>query len=353
MNNEYINNPYFDESNRFTRYGPDDYIDAKICLPLHTGIFQNDKIFPNMLMGQGLQVSLLLEDNRRVFRTMDGANINRRPQLNPLYQSIDGSTTAVWNASNGSATDTFYVSPHNSQISVENFPFVIGERIGMRRLPYAVSNEVEFRNATGNTVVPHITGISYESGSGIEITLSEAVYPHTTALEPFNSTQGQADLTVLFSKSNEPSTLGGGGSYEVKNSELILQQISVPGQYEMEMMNKMKSGGKITYDFLSTTNYKYSQLVGDVVANVRLPINNARCKSIVGIPTDATQYSMLQILNASDTYKISQESANNEDITLRQQRVGLEGISDNLTDYQFRQSPYTSEYPSILTRKIQ
>jgi len=137
----------------------------------------------------------------------------------------------------------------------------------------------------------------------------------------------------------EKTTLGGTPSYEVKNSELVLQKIDVPAQYENEMMSKMKSGGTITYDFLSATNYKFSQLKGDVVASINLPINNARCKSIIGIPTDATRYTIQQVLTASDTYNIVNQGTTNTDATqdrrLQQQRVGLEGISDFLTDYQF------------------
>ena len=63
------------------------FVDAKVTIPLHTGIFSNDRIFPNMLMGDnGITLTLLLEDNSRVFRQLDGAMRYRRLPLNPMWR---------------------------------------------------------------------------------------------------------------------------------------------------------------------------------------------------------------------------------------------------------------------------
>ena len=332
VGNSYINNPYFtiNACNTETAFTNTNYIDAKVCLPLHTGIFQNDKIFPNMLVG-GLQVSLLLEDTYRSFRTMDGANKFRRTELNPFFQSVDGTRTEAtgsWGAT-GSHSDVFYLSPHNSQNGATKCPFVVGEGIGFFNVN--ASSNITFSTSGGTTLIPTIKSIGYEEGKGVKITLNQSVKPSASIA---TKVPGGSSV-VVFSRSNENATQGATPKYEVKNSFLVLQQVDVGSGYEAEMMRKMKEGGKITYDFLSATNYKYSQLQNDVVANIRLPINNARCKSIIGIPTDATIYTMSKILECKDTYKISLLGSTREDYYLNSQRPGLEGISDFLTEYKF------------------
>ena len=339
--NSYINNPYFtqDVGGSTTRYdagSTSNFIDAKMTLPLHSGIFQNSKIFPNSAVG-GLELTLLLEDTYRSLRTMDGSNLYRSSGLNPKFQSVDGSacgTTGTWNASSGSATDTFYLSWENSQNEAQKCPFVVGEAINFYDIAGRADRQVH--TASASNVKPKITKISFTSGSGIQIVLDKSVYPNT-AINPryLASTPTVVGSNIaLYSVSNDGQALGQAASYTVKNSHLVLQTVSVGSAYETEMIRKMKEGGTITYDFLSTTNYKYSQIKSDTVANIRLPINNARCRSIIGIPTDATRYSLQQVLNASSTYenRILEDTV---DEFLNQQRVGLEGCSDYLTDYQF------------------
>ena len=339
--NSYINNPYFtqDVGGSTTRYdagSTSNFIDAKMTLPLHSGIFQNSKIFPNSAVG-GLEITLLLEDTYRSLRTMDGSNKWRSTKLNPKFQSVDASacaTTGDWNASSGSATDTFYLTYENSQNEAQKSPFVVGEAIRFYDIDDA--EDLPVHTTSASDVRPKITKISFTSGSGIQIVLDKSVYPQikmgTRYLAATPSVVG-GDVCI-YSVSNDGQALGQAASYTVKNSHLVLQTVSVGSAYETEMIRKMKEGGTITYDFLSTTNYKYSQIKSDTVANIRLPINNARCRSIIGIPTDATRYSLQQVLNASSTYqnRILEDTV---DEFLNQQRVGLEGCSDYLTDYQF------------------
>ena len=89
--------------------------------------------------------------------------------------------------------------------------------------------------------------------------------------------------------------------------------------------------------FLIFTTYKYSQLQTDRVANIRIPIENSRAKSILCVPLDSTPYSTQQILNASDTYKIELENHpdNLTNYRLRSNRPNLEGVVDFITNYQF------------------
>ena len=96
----------------------------------------------------------------------------------------------------------------------------------------------------------------------------------------------------------------------------------------------------MNYDFLSFTNYKYSQLLSDRVVNIRLPIQNSRCKSVLCIPTDATPYSAKQNVFSDTTYQVNNiirdtgalDSAYSENNSTRS---GLVGIADHASNYQF------------------
>ena len=116
-------------------------------------------------------------------------------------------------------------------------------------------------------------------------------------------------------------------TYEVSDVDLVLQKLDMGANYEGDMLRRMREGGTINYDFLSMTNYRYSQLSTDLVAQIQLPIENRRMKSVICVPTDSSVYTNKQILQASGTYEITTGEF--------QDRPGLAGISDNLQTYQF------------------
>ena len=111
----------------------------------------------------------------------------------------------------------------------------------------------------------------------------------------------------------------------------------------------MKEGGTINYDYRSFTNYRYSQLQGDNVANIRLPLIESRATSILCIPTDATQYSTKSLLAASDTYLINTDT---EDVVNRTQRSAITGIVDGLQEYQFIYDQKINPNRKVDTAKI-
>ena len=97
------------------------------------------------------------------------------------------------------------------------------------------------------------------------------------------------------------------------------------------MMQMMKEGGTMNYDYRSYTNYRYSQVQSDLVANIRLPLIESRASSILCIPTDASVYSGKQALSCSATYLIDEDP---DDVVNRSNRSGLVGIVDELQNYQ-------------------
>jgi len=90
----------------------------------------------------------------------------------------------------------------------------------------------------------------------------------------------------------------------------------------------------MNYDFLSFTNYKYSQLSGDIVANIRLPLNMARAKAILCVPIDATTYDSADRISGDTTYRWWAQ-ADTPDRRMRSDKTGIVGCIDNLQEYQF------------------
>ena len=299
-------------------------------LHLNTGLFRNEAVFPSLLT-DGLFVEILLQDAKKVFRTLDSTNRYRRLRLNPVYHSINGSDTA--RATNGSfadvgasanaSSDTFYFTHDNNQTSVATFPFVVGEKVTF----------VSGNNASVNGSIARITQIEQVTGgvygiSKTKVTLSEKIKNSTG--ETWTGAGTQYHLMSFNADSSDISDYP--ASYVVSNVEMIVRQISVPDGYEASMMSMMKEGGTINYDYRSFTNYRYSQLAGDNVANIRLPLIESRATAALCVPTDATQYSTKQLLSASSTYLVNEAT---DDVINRTQRSAIVGISDGLQEYQW------------------
>ena len=333
VQNDYHTNPYFTPPSKTSpisaSFSKDDFISAKVIIPIHTGIFQNDKIFPNMLMG-GITLTILLEDNRYCFRQLESVNRFRKLNLNPEFYGVT-SAGASWPS--GSGKTSVFLNDVNSQyLDVGQCPFVIGEKIGFERTETSASGTtvVVWAAATG---APEITDITFSGGAvnKLSLTLGPVSASAITGDGPDNASDW-----YVYSNSIAEST-SYNPTYRVENVALIVQEIDAGVQYENEMMKKMREGGVINYDFLSYTCYKYSQLASDRVANIRIPIENSRAKSILCVPLDSTPYSSKQILECKDTYKIEHEHTDNNptNYRLRSCRPNLEGIVDHITNYQF------------------
>ena len=319
-------NPYFKPKRTFpddTEFADDDFLSAKLNLPLHTGLFQNDRILPIMLL-DGLHISITLEDNYRVFRQMDNVLLGRRTTLNPIFHSTNGASAS--SILNGSATTTFYVNVANDMISAENLPFVVGEQINLY-------NTTTTTNGSWNgSVFPKISKIEFDTSTTpdmIKITTQSV----TNATGATITTDG---AWVFYSESVRQAA-SYDATYSVSNVELVLSEVMMPQAYESSMLSRMREGGSLSYDFLSVTNYRYSQLASDRVANIRIPIDNSRCKSILCVPTDADVYTQKQLLEGDEagkqTYKIFHN--NTRDYRFHSGRSGMVGLADHISDYVF------------------
>ena len=344
-------NPYFkpmDASASYsTAFTDDEYLTVKGLLPLNTGIFTNDKIFP-IAMTEGLIVEIIFEDARRVFRTLDTTNQYRHLASNPFFHSTNGSNSAPDEpaAANASKFQEFYVRRDNCQgwgANVNSFPFAVGEAVRFINASTGVDNP---SIADGDTN-PKISRIEYVGGTtnALKVRLSGSYRP-TAVLDQEH---------VLYSRSVLNATTYN-PTYTITNAEFVLQQVEMPPGYTNKLGQMMKAGGAMNYDFMSATNYKISQLKSERVANLRLPLNQSRAKSVLCIPTDASASGTKELLQAKTTYTTHYDLES--DATTRawnanhSQRTGLVGCVDQLSSYQLFYGGKLNPNRKVFTNKL-
>lgn len=326
-----FSNPYFSTitgdsptlNTSFTAGTDNDLQVVKAEIHLNTGLFRNEAVFPALLT-DGLFIEILLQDKKKVFRKLDSTSRDRSLRLNPMFHSTNGSdssshTSGSW--ANGGAITSFYVTRDNNMTSTNVFPFVVGQKFS-----FVSYDDVKLNGSVGTITQIEQDRSASTSPSKIKIT--------TTAMTSnlgFTAGGSNASRIFMVDRTADEAT-SYDVDYTVSNVELIVKQIQVPDGYENSMMNMMKEGGTINYDYRTFTNYRYSQLSGDNVANIRLPLIESRATSILCIPTDATNYSAKELLSGSSTYI---EQRDPVDVVVRSCRPSLVGISDNLQEYQF------------------
>tara|TARA_R110000823_G_scaffold75415_3_gene172563 strand:+ start:645 stop:1709 length:1065 start_codon:yes stop_codon:yes gene_type:complete len=229
---------------------------------------------------------------------------------------------------NGSFT-SFYLRPDNQQGAggvVGNCPFVVGQDVVLAD----IDDSANVVCAGTGTTQTKITSIVYDSAK------SPPMLKVTVNASMFNKTAGEILINDAI-LAQDPRTDTYKPTYTISDTELIVQQVQMPDGFKSRMIGMLKEGGTLNYDFLSATNYKFSQLAGDTVANIRLPVNESRAKAIFMIPTDATQYKPETSMNGSGTYFIEPAGAVDgamADIDINSTRSGLVGIADYIRDYQ-------------------
>ena len=349
------------------------YNTVKALLPLHTGIFQSPKVFPALLT-EGLRIEILLEDANRVYRLPDSLSTNRRRMNGLQVHSKSGKdedidqAAGIWGA--GTKSNKIFVKRTNNQIDLQNCPLVIGQKLVLydqrrwdERCPAGGTGVVN-RIKTDKDII--VAGLKYFPAGGdvstvggtyglLMIEFTENVQNDGPAI---GSNIWVGDGSIL---DPTPATQIGNTTdlqldYEVKNTELILQTLTMPQGYTQKLLSMMASGGAMNYDFLSFTNYKYSQLATDRVMNMRLPLNQTKAKAILCVPTDASVYTTRQMICGEDAtagvhfptivggsypggdmpdncnYVDTIDYYDQGNVS---QRTGLVGICDEASDYQF------------------
>jgi len=328
-----LTNPYFTEDplttgNKRTAFTNDSFNTAKLCLPLETGIFRSDRVYPNLLTG--LEIVITLEQAGRCITQLDSVMRGRRLALNPVFLSRNGSTAgADANIANGNTIAKIHLAKDNSQGNAagaglpQNCPFCVGERIALVK-----KDNSTVLTTDKDLVIDQIN----TNASGTEITFSPADAVSTDAT---TFTANDGDYVVSMAATDRLGAVNAAykPSYTLSNVELVVQEVDMGSGFESDMLSAMKEKGVIVQDILSCQNYRYSQQAGEVAANIRLPLNNARGKAIISQPTDSTVYTDSARVSCTGTYNIATDLT--EDRTLNEQCAGLRGISDEVTNFQF------------------
>ncbi len=296
---------------------------VKAELHLNTGLFRNEAVFPALLT-DGIFIEILLQEKKKVMRKLDSVAKDRTLRLNPMFHSRTGSDTASHTSGsivNAGTFSSFYTTRDNNMTSTNVFPFVVGQKFSL----------VDYDNKVINGSVGTITAI--EQDTSASTSPAKIKVTHTEMTSDLGFTIGGSNASRVFMVDRTPDEATSYDiDYTISDVELIVKQIQVPDGYENSMMSMMKEGGTINYDYRTFTNYRYSQLLGDNVTNIRLPLIESRATSILCIPTDASNYSGKELLSGSTTYVEQQDP---EDVIIRSARPSLVGISDNLQEYQF------------------
>tara|TARA_R110000824_G_scaffold26121_3_gene90212 strand:+ start:882 stop:2729 length:1848 start_codon:yes stop_codon:yes gene_type:complete len=356
--NNLTTNPYF-----YTSTGDltdDSYRTVKCLLKLPTGIFQNDKIFP-LAMTQGLRIEIILENSNRVFSQLETSLKNKRVTSNAVFHSINGSNASRAQWTSGANASFVFLERQNGIISVESCPFKVGDQIafvhpsvdsvtapGDSRISASAGGV--FPGPSASTTKVKITAVTYDTSANIggssaatglvRLNFAEQKNEWTTditgTVNPLPAGKPTNQFFVYSCGVDEAASFA--PTCSVDNVELQVQQVEMPAGYISKMNSMLKAGGAMNYDFLSFTNYKYSQLQSDRVVNIRLPIQNSRCKSILAIPTDATPYTAKQSVSAETTYQVNnltRDTGGGAYSYNNSTRSGLVGIADHASNYQF------------------
>ena len=277
-------------------------------------------MFP-VMMSNGLYIELDLQPASRVIKQLDSAVLDRKLQLNPIFQSLNGSNDAPNDWADGAATTTFYVTKDNQLNGADRvtaFPFVVGESINWVKeadqtkatlsVPFIIS---EINACATNGLVEVVGAAAVTQNTGEDIVASEwRIY----SVSACNETSYDV-------------------SYTMSNVNLVCHKVDLDPQFKAGMMAKIREGKAIEFDIHSVTNYKNSLLASDRQTSFLIHASNSRAKSLLVSPTDSSIYTSAQLVSASGTYSIAENEA---DITLNSNRSGYVGCCDFLSSVQYQ-----------------
>lgn len=328
-------NPYFKKTSgdQNASWSDSDFVTAKVCIPIHTGVFANSQtIFPLMLTS-GLYMEIDLNESENVIKQLDSVLRDRRTPANPFFHSINGSTVPDdW--INGSTHQIFYVDTDNNLDGadrVARFPFVVGETFSF------VHNDNN-GSAISLSATAEISEINLSStangGAGlIQVKIKTPVV---------NNGSNITDTYVLYSTAVAGKS-SYAASYKISNMNLVVSQVHLDPAYERGMISKVREGGAIEFDIMSLTNYKHSILASDRQTNMQIFANNSRAKSLLIVPQDNSVYTSAEKISGSGTYVIRGSNFSNSnpatkddaDTCVASNRSAYTGIIDALSSIQY------------------
>jgi hypothetical protein len=350
-----ITNPYFKKAvgDQSTVYSDSDSLKAKVCIPLHTGIFGNSEtIFP-VAMCNGIYIEIDLNEADNVIKQLDSVLRDVRTPLNPHFHSLNGSTSPnTWAA--GTSTTSVFIDTDNNLAGadrVSRFPFVVGEKF---KFCAGVNNgsDSDFHGDVPLTISAINLSTAADGGAGlIEVEFQNASVK--AAAHTITSDWVMYSTSVAHESSYPVS-------YKLSNVNLIVSQVQLDPNYEKGMVQKVREGKAIEFDIHSLTNYKHSILASDRQITYQIFAQNSRAKSLLIVPQDSSVYTSAQKISGSGTYMIKGTNYTNstlatknpEDTALASTRSAYTGICDHLSSIQFTLNGKRVPSREISTKKI-
>ncbi len=313
---------------------------AKVCIPLHTGIFSGS-IFP-VAMSNGLYIEIDLNPAARVIKQLDQVLHSRRLTANLILDQIletgSGAMASDW--VNGSATQELYIQKSQNIVvtgdgaaaQVERCPFVVGETLNFAKL-----SNGSLATLSGTATISEIN--SSDNGE-LQILLTNSITQNSGE----NIVSGEWCLVSTSAASQATYDVG----YTVSNLNLIVHQVQLDPSYMAGMLAKAREGKAIEFDIHTVTNYKNSLLQTDRQTSFLVHANNSRAKSLIVQPCDSSIYTSAQLVSGSGTYEVTQ---NDMDFKVNSNRSGMVGICDFLSSVQFQIDGKLVPSRPISTRK--
>jgi hypothetical protein len=331
-------NPYFKEgAGKTATLTNADYLTAKCCVPLHTGVFSG-KIFP-VMMSSGLYMEFDINPAVRLIKQLDTATKNRKLQLNPQFHSLNGDLVTPNTWADSAATTTFFVDDSNNlqagDDQINTFPFVVGESINF----VDSTGDVEGETATlsAPAIISEINACA--TNGLIEVTMDASITNNT------GSAIGEDYRIYSTSVEDETSY---DATLEITDFNLVVHQVELDPKFEAGMMAKIREGKAVEFDIHTVTNYKNSLLASDRQTTFLVHAQNSRSKSLIVQTCDSTIYTSAQLISSNGTYSIAENEA---DINLNSNRSGFTGICDFLTSVQYTLNGVLTPSRPISTKK--
>jgi len=322
------------------------------CVPLHTGVFTGS-LYPNLLTG--LYIEIDLAPAPRIIRQLDSVVEGRRRTLNPkilrLLTSADPPVEIALPLAAGDAAQIGIIEldTRNSQTTIDNCPFVVGEVVNITS-----STATDAGRAEDAANLQAVGGAVYTGAIIKKIVVVAGNIQLTLDTDVVNAAAGGGrgrDIAAgdcLFSVSVQEAT-SMDITYTISDLNLIINEVGLDSRYESSMLQKARDGSAIEFDVHSVTNYKNSMLKSERQASFLIHANNHKAKSIIVLPTDSTVYTNQELLSSQGTYEVT---ADEMDMVLNSSRPGLAGCCDFLSSVQYQLNGKLVPSRPVSTRKI-
>jgi len=310
-NNDCKTNPYFvnNADGTFT------YKKAKMCLKLQAGLFSQDHIIPNALLG-GISIVITTESNNKVFETLESTALFQSGVKYKRGMTFMGTNTEGKDFDIGDKTKDFLFNNDNNIFELDDVPFRVGDTIKL----------IKDDKTNDSTIDILIDSISLVDGTKAPF-LNDKLIKISVSGELTGATADIKSLAAFAYNHSLDKLTAFTPKYTLSNVDFIVQEVKLTSQAEAQLMKSLSVNKKAVYDFTSVQNYKYSALQNDIALNMRIPIQNKKCFCLLSMPTDSSLYTDANKINAKGTYLL--EANRNSS------RSGYTGIYDNMKDYQF------------------